>query len=434
MQRSIPIILLLVMAGFVRAQAEELIAKGEVLNLDRCLSIAAKNQPNIIISENTVKASKSRVGQAGANFYPQINLSSSYTRTQPMPPSATSSSSSVSGAAPEPYDQYAVNLGLQQLLFDFGKSYTQYKIQSYNRDSSIYELDNTTTQVVFNVKQAYYGALQAKRSRDVAQESVNQFQQHLERAQGFYQVGTVPKYDVTKAEVDLSNAQLSLINAENAYRVAMANLNNTMGAPEAPEYTLEDNLSYQKYETSYEEAIERAYKYRPDLLSLLSQQEAAKKTVTLSKLGYAPVLTGNADYKWLGREYPLQDGWDVGVGLTFNIFNGFLTKYQIDESKANLFAAKANESLVRQTILFDVQQAFLNLKAAEDGVPTSELAVKYAQENLDLANGRYAAGVGSPVEITDAQIAYINAENSYIQALYNYKIAQASLEKAMGAK
>jgi outer membrane protein TolC len=111
-----------------------------------------------------------------------------------------------------------------------------------------------------------------------------------------------------------------------------------------------------------------------------------------------------------------------------------LTQYQVEESKATLNVLKANEESLRQGVFLEVQQAYLNLQDAEERIPTAELAVRQTEENLDIANGRYAAGVGNPIEVTDAQVAYTNAKTSYIQALYDYKVAQASLEKAMGVK
>ena len=99
-------------------------------------------------------------------------------------------------------------------------------------------------QVTFGVKQAYYGLLQARRNRDVAREVVEQFQQHLEQAKAFFEVGTKPKFDVTKADVDLSNAKLNLLKAENAFRLGQVTLNNTMGMPEAPDYEIVDQLPF----------------------------------------------------------------------------------------------------------------------------------------------------------------------------------------------
>jgi len=278
--------------------------------------------------------------------------------------------------------------------------------------------------------------LLTKRQREVAEQTVKQFEQHLTQARGFYEVGAKPKYDVTKAEVDLANSKLSLIHAENAFRVAKVTLNNALGLPEAPEYEVVDNLEFSKYGVTFEQAKDRAYQNRPDLKSSLAREKAAKSSVNLAWTGYAPYLTGNASYQWGGQtlEVPLEDGWNVGVNLNIPLFNGFLTKYQVDESKANFKIAVANEELLRQGIMLEMQQAYLSLIAAEDSVPAAELAQKSAQENLDLANGRYAAGVGSPIEVTDAEVAFVNAQANYIQALYNYKIAQATLLKAMGER
>jgi outer membrane protein len=288
--------------------------------------------------------------------------------------------------------------------------------------------------VILNVKQAYFGILQAKRNRDVSADTLKQFQQHLDQAKGFYEVGTKPKFDVTQAEANLSNAKLNLIKAENALKLAVVTLNNAMGVPAVPEYTIEDNLSFKKYSITFEDALAKAYKERPDLMSIVAKREAAGKSVDLANTGYYPVLTGNAAYSWSGEKFPLDNGWNVGAALTFPLFSGFLTKYQVDEAKANLNVLKANEESLRQSIFSDVQQAYINLKQAEESIPTAELGVKQAQENFEIATGRYGAGVGSSLDVTDAEVLLSNAKLSYIQTLYNYKTSQANLEKAMGIR
>jgi len=399
------------------------IKKGELLNLGRCMEIALKRQPNIIAAQNTVKASQSKVGQASANYYPQVDLTSGYSRENPV--SRTDHNS---------VNDYSGSVTLKQNIYDFGKTSTQVDIQKLNVDSSKADMDNVTAQIILNVKQAYYGLLQAKRTRDVADETVKQFQSHLEQAKGFYEAGTKPKIDVTKAEVDLSNAKLNLIRAGNALRVTKVILDNAMGVPDAPEYMVEDNLSFQKYNVEIKDAVEKAYQNRPDFKSILAKKNAAESSLELAKKGYYPTLSGNASYNRSGEKFPLGEGWEAGVTLSFPIFSGFLTKYQVEESEANLNVFKANEQLLRQNIFLEVQQAYLNLKEAEERVPAAELVVKQAQENLDLANGRYAAGIGSPIEVTDAQVGLTNAKASYIQALYDHKIALSNLEKAMGVR
>jgi outer membrane protein len=130
----------------------------------------------------------------------------------------------------------------------------------------------------------------------------------------------------------------------------------------------------------------------------------------------------------------MDHNWNAGVLLTVPLFSGFLTVHQAAEAKSNFYILKANEESIRQQILLDVRQAYLNLQAAEASIATAELATHQAKENLDLANGRYAAGVGSPIEVSDAFATYVTAQANYTGALSNYKIAQATIEKAMGVR
>jgi outer membrane protein len=435
-----PFILFLIFIMPFEGGAEEVIKKGESLNLERCVEIALKMHPNIAAALHNVNANVSRVGEAKSNYYPQINWSSSYNRiSQASGRSGNSFSSigttgSLSGGTGS-FDQYSTGFSLSQDIYDFGKTPSQVRIQNFNVDSSRSDLENVTEQVIFNVRQTYYGILQAKRSRDVSADTVKQFQQHLDQAKGFYAVGTKPKFDVTKAEADLSNAKLNLIKAENALRLAVVTLNNAIGVPDAPEYIIEDNLSFKEYTITFEDALSKAYQSRPDLQSIVAKRQAAEKSIDLVKTGYYPVLTGNAGYNWSGEKISsLDHGWNVGAALAFPLFSGYLTKYQVEEAKANLNVLRANEESLRQSIFSDVQQAYLNLKQAEESIPTAELGVKQAEENFEIATGRYAAGVGNPIEVTDAEVLLANAKLSYIQALYNYKVSQASLEKAMGLK
>ncbi|MCX5833332.1 MAG: TolC family protein, partial [Deltaproteobacteria bacterium] len=247
-------------------------------------------------------------------------------------------------------------------------------------------------------------------------------------------VGVKPKFDVTKAEVDLSNAKLALIRAENAVRIARVNLNNAIGVPAAPEFTLENNLLYEKYEISFDEAMKKAYENRPDLLSLMLKEQSANQSIDLAKTGHYPYVTGNASWGYGGNEFPLDRGWNVGAFLNVPIFSGFLVKNQIAEAKANLDVVKANEETLRQQVRLEVEQAYSNLTEASERISTALLTIRQAEENLELANGRYAAGVGNPIEVTDALVAVSSAKISYISALTDYKTAQANLEKAMGMR
>ncbi|NJD54942.1 MAG: TolC family protein [Nitrospirae bacterium] len=417
------------------AYAEDIIRKGELLTLERAVEIGLKMHPSVRAGKGSVDVNRARRGQAESAYYPQVDANAGYTRFQPSTVSTGTTTVGIRRLQESnSFEQYNTSVTARQTLFDFGKTRTNVNIQKLNIEASQADLANTEEQVILNVKQAYYNLLRAKRNRVVAEETIKQFEQHLGQAKAFYEVGTKPKFDVTKAEVDLSTARLSQISAENAVRIAYVSLNNAMGAPDAPEYVIEDKLSFEKYQMTVDEAMEKAYANRPELKSILAKKKASEEAIALARKGYYPVLTGNADWTWAGERFANGDGWSAGVGLSIPIFSGFLTRNQVSEAKANLVVLTANEESLRQTVLLEVQQSLLNLREAEERISTAELTVRQAQENYEIANGRYAAGVGNPIEVTDAEVALANAKTSYIQALYDFRVARASLEKAMGSR
>jgi outer membrane protein len=409
------------------AQGQDEIREGDTLTLERCLRLALAKHPSILAATNTIRVNESRIGQAQSDYYPQVNLQNLYSRTSPY-------SSSPRVTITEQYNSYSSSVGLSQNIYDFERRPNKVKIAQLNTESTRLDLDNTVSLVILGVKQSYYGLIQAEKNQQVSKETVQQFEHHLIQAKAFFEVGTKPKFDVTKAEVDLGNAKLNLIRTENAVRIARINLNNAMGIPHAPSYTLSGDLLFHQNESIFAEALKKAYETRPDLRSLLLRQESASQAVALAKAAHYPTLTGNANYGYGGTEYPLDNGWSVGGTLNIPIFSGFLVQKQVDEARANLDVVKANVEALKQQIRLEVEQASSNVREAFDRIGTTQLIVRQAEENVALANGRYNTGVGNPIEVTDALVALSNAKTAYISALTDYKTAQASLEKAMGVR
>lgn len=410
------------------ASGEETIRPGERLKVGRCIEIALMKHPDILAAAHNVRVGESRIGQARSAYFPQMNLETNYDRTQAY----KSGVSNLAGASAT--DLYSGRLTLSQNIYDFGRTSAKVGMANDYRDAYRQDLENIISLVVLNVKQSYHAVLQAEENRRVAEETVAQFQRHLEIAKGFFEVGLKPKFDVTKAEVDSSNARLGLIKAENTLRIARVTLNNAIGVPDAPEYVLENNLLFEKREPNYQGALQAAYDKRPDLRSLLLQESAARQSLDLARAGHYPTLAGNANYGYGGSDFPLGEGWNVGGSLSIPIFSGFLVENQISESKANIDVLAANVESLKQQIRLEVDQVFSNLRETTNRIDTTELTVRQARENLDLAEGRYASGVGSPIEVTDALLALSNARTSYISALADYQNALAALERATGSK
>ena len=130
--------------------------------------------------------------------------------------------------------------------------------------------------------------------------------------------------------------------------------------------------------------------------------------------------------------FPLQPTWSVGLNLVIPIFDGFRTTYRVEETLHNYYNIKAQEEDRRQLIALEVEQSYLRVVELQERINATDSAARAAKENLDLAQGRYQVGVGSIIEITDAETLYTEAQTTYIRTIYDYKIADAQLARAMG--
>jgi len=424
MNKKIMLLILLFLISGKILWAADMIHKDDILTLQQCIHIALKNHPAINAASGTIRQQESKIGQARAGYYPQITFESDYSRVGPAPTSLRS----------DPYNYYSNTMNLNQTLFDFGKTSTSVDIQHLSKQSVEADFWNVNASIILAVKEAYYSFLKAKMSETVAVETVNQFQQHYDVARAFFETGKSSKIDVTSAEVNLSNARIQLISAQNALRIARANLNKAMGVVSVPEYDVQEEFHLGESEISFDSALEQAYKNRPDILSTSLKKDALQKSIDLTKKGYLPVLSGNAAYGYAGDDSSMDKSWNLGVALTFPLFTGLSTKYAVEEARANLDIASANEESLKQNVYLEVQSAWLNRREAFERIAAGRIIVRQAEETLELARGRYATGVGSSIEITDAMIKLNNAKMTYITALSDFSIAQARLEKAIGVK
>lgn len=429
------IFLFLLCSGVASAQEVSLPEPGKPLSLNDCVALALRFNPALRSNLATVDAQKARVEQALAAYYPQVNFNAGYN-------ASTSNFAIASGVALRGptynytfLDIFSMGPTLNQTIYDFGRTSNNVKINRENVKASEQDLVTTKQTVILNVQQAYFGVLQGQRLVEVAKEVVAQTQQHLDQAQGFYQAGTRPKIDVTKAEVDLANAQLALIQANNNFAVAQVTLNNAIGFTQSLTFPVEDTLGFTPREHQLEEIVKTAYDQRPEILQIKAKQRSQEAAVNLARSSYYPILSGNAQYLWRSEHIGNDLYWDWVLGATLSIplFSGFSSPNQVAEQQANLRNLISQEEALKLNIRLEAEQAYLSQKQSAEQVRVTEKAVGHAQENYELASGRYQVGVGSPLEITDAEVQLANAKANYIQALYNYKVAEAKIERAMGA-
>jgi outer membrane protein TolC len=206
-----------------------------------------------------------------------------------------------------------------------------------------------------------------------------------------------------------------------------------------PERSLVEDTTMTTIPYTLDEAREIAYETRPELKSFEAQRRAQDQNIATARRGHLPdlIFDGNYARRHVSNDgglntFPLLSSWQVQLTLNIPIFDGFRTTNRVDETLHTYYVIKAQEEQQRQQVALDVEQAYLRLVELRERIKANEAAATAAKENLDLANGRYQVGVGSIIEVTDAQQLYTDAQTTYVRALYDYKIADAQLTRAIG--
>jgi outer membrane protein TolC len=402
-------------------------APGQVLSLQEAIDLALRQQPTLRSAQDGVNASVARVPQALSSYYPRLDWITSVGRSQVF-----SSSSNTT------LQSNAFNSALQarQLLYDFGKTGALVDEARANVRQAQGQFEQTRETVVFNVRQTYYQLLQARRLVAVADAQVARADLNLRSAQGFYDVGTRPKSDVTRAEVDVANAQVSLIRARNLVRLSEVNLANALGLEAATAIQIQDNLNFEPVPLDATALRAEAVSNRPELAQGKARIDAARAQLNGARAGYLPdlVATGSVGGFTTDPAANLfgQDTWAVAGTLTWNLFAGFFNLNRVRETEANLDAAQANYDSLELQVGLDVEQAAIAVVEAAERIGATGKAVESARENLRLAQGRYDAGVGTILDLTTAQLDLTNAEADQVRALTDHKLALAALDKAVG--
>ncbi len=446
-------------------QATEPIA-GQILTLDDALLIALDNHPNLQAARERIGAQRAVVGQQMAAYYPTVSLSNGY---------ETSQTQKAADPRPTPgSESFASEAKFSFILYNFGKREGLVQAARETLNATSHNYKTTVDGVIFGVKQSYYAYLQARAIVVVREETIKSRDLLVRQARGFYEVGTKARIDVVRAESNLYTAQADLIAAQNAVKVAWVTLKNAMGLRELPERPLVEEAIMTTVPYTLEEAREIAYANRPELKSFEAQRKAQDQNIATARRGHLPDLIFDASY---GRRhasnetdsvkgactttveatdvtttpptqvpfclkneirtrhldtFPLQPSWSVKLSLNIPIFDGFRTTNRVEEALRNYYVIKAEEEQRRQQVALEVEQSYLRLVELQERIKANEAAAKAAKENLDLANGRYQVGVGSIIEVTDAQTLYTESQTTYVRALYDYKIADAQLIRAIG--
>jgi outer membrane protein len=404
--------------------------QAKILTLDEVVRIAVENHSSVKSAEYQIRAQDAVVHQQAAAYYPTVNFNNSF---------RTANVGGTSSKAAKSFDSASSAANVNMTLYNFGKREGLVESARDTLEATRYAYNATANNIVLAAKQAYYGVLQSNALLAVNEETVKDRAETLRQTQGFYDVGTKPKSDLTQAEANFYLAQANLITARNGVDVAWANLRNAMGVDDYPKQPLAEELSVTPFSMSLDEAKKAAFAARPELLQFDALLKAQDQLIAVARRNHLPDFLLSSSY---GRQnsnldtnlFPLQPSWQVQLSLNIPIFNGFQTTYQVQEALYNYGSIREQQRLERQQVAFQVEQNYLNLMATRDAIKANEAAVRAAKENLELHEARYQVGYAPIVEVTDAQTTYTTAQTGYVNALIAYKLSLAQLTNAIGAQ
>ena len=396
------------------------------LTLERCIEIALGNNPDINVAFHDILASDTRIKQVWSNYFPRFSWQTGYSKIKQLQLSDALGRNLT-------FKYYILGqVTLQQMLYDFGVTQNQATIRRLEYEGYRATLAGTINDVIYQTKDNYYRLLYAFEAKRVAQDNVEKFEMFYNQAKAFYEIGTNPKVDVTIAEVNLSNAKLQLIQADNAVNIAVARLNNIMGVPFIDKYNVTERLKYNPLDITFQESIRVARDARPELKLAKLQVENARQTIKLVKKSWFPSISVEGQYQRGGKSWNSNYGYNYGAYLNFPTINGMLINNEIKEAKYLYDKEIASAKSTQNKVYLEIQENYLNLEEKRQQMPVAQLRVKQAKENYELSFGRYRVGEGNPTELKDAQLAYQDAQLQYYQAMYEYNSAKAALERSVG--
>ncbi|WP_346353600.1 TolC family protein [Azotosporobacter soli] len=392
------------------------------LTLEDSVRLALQNNPTVKIAVQDKASAQYGIKIAEGALLPSVG----YTHT-----AAHGNSLTTSGNVTNKFDN---KLSLGWNVYTFGQKEGLVGAARANYSSADFGVAKAMQQIKLDATNGYYGILQARNLLQVAQESVDQLTAHLKNVQAQYGVGTVAKSDVLRSEVELANAQQSLIKAQNTYDLSISTLNNVIGLPLGTELSVKEELQYLPYEKTLDTCIDYSLKNRPEVIQAAFGVEAAKENKRAAEGGHLPTIAVFGTQDWNNKDFPGSgnSNWSVGATLNWNAFDSGVTNANIGKAQQAFDKTLQLEQQTKDSVQLEVRQNFLGLREAEKRIDTSKVAVTKAEEDFKIAQVRYMAGVGTNIDVIDAQVALTQAKTNYYQALYDYNTSRAKLEKAMG--
>ena len=418
------VVALLAFGSLSPACSQEPVAS-QAWTLEQCLQYGLNRHPQLRVAESNVSAEKARLLQTSSAYDPKLDLRANWRHSKVE----TASGRNIVDATT---DSTSESVSASKLLFDAGQTSLQKKAAGESLAAAKARRDSTLTELAADIKAAFFRAQQATELLKVREETLEGYERHLEKVESFVEVGTRAPFDITRAQVDVANARVELISARSNLKVALAGLARAVGLSETIDIArYEDFRQPNGLITDKDELLNEAMS-RPDLKAAGFQVKAADLRLKEARLGRSPSVSASADYQWSGTVSPLDRQWGMGVSMSWPVFDGAITRAQIDSARSTLENNAAALENSKLAVNAELENSITGLTDALERLQATTVLVQQASESLHLAEGRYDAGLGSPLEITDARVEFARARGNHVVAMFDSLIAQAELDRVLG--
>jgi outer membrane protein len=410
---------------------------GGSLTLEQAIDTAHAHQPQIIEARAQTEAANAKADESHASLMPQISGNASFGVSARSSSTVTGGTGTVGTFSSGLNDSYSASIGASWLIWDFQQTRNRWHAAEANAAAQLADEQSTDLTVLLDVRTAFFNALAAKALVKVAEETLANEQAHLSQTETFVKVGTYAPIALAQNRTNVANARVSLITAQNGYDTTRAQLNQQMGVETSIDYDVVDTAipPIPGEDGAPEPLLDAAFKTRPELAAFVQSIRSQELSYDATRHNWLPSLSVSTQVSDSGSTTSSSGtalAWTAGVNLSWPIWLGGAQRAQVREAQANLVVIKAQEDALRQTVRLEVVQAQLAVRAAKAGLDASNEALANANEQLRLAEGRYQAGVGNIIELSDAQVAGTSAAAQQVKAQYTLALARAQLLQAIG--
>jgi outer membrane protein len=425
-------------------------AHAESLSLDQCVTIALKENPETAVANLEVDASLSQRQSAKGAWGPRLRLDASAQRwdsefsaslfglVAKACPAPTCNQDILNTQLPlRPQYTWSVGATLVQPLASLWTVREANELAKLGVDVAEIKRRSAQRDVAYQVTEAYYRLLQAKRLADVAEKSVEQISAQVKRAHTFFERGAVARNDVLRAELGLAAAQQRLIQAKGGVTLARGRLATLMGRAPDSEIDGVDLVGEPAVEApvAATQAEQQAVESRFEIRELAAHIGQAETSVRMAKSKMLPQVNAVANYtRATSSLLGLPKSWFIGATASWDIWEGGSTYNAIGESKVRFAQALASKRKAEDMIRLDARTALVGVTTSAEALDVAKHAVEQAEENFRIEQRRYESASNTSFDVLDAETQLTTARGQHQAAIYDYVIAQSNLARAMGEK